>query len=62
MPDDTRRNIKVSQETFNQLRKDKDASESWDDYLLGLYDDVPREVSIREEQIQAIARALRDNN
>lgn len=60
MPDDTRKNIKVDPETFDRLRDDKDTGESWDDYLIGLYDDVPREareVSLREEQIQEIARA-----
>lgn len=60
MPDDTRKNIKVDPETFDRLRDDKGSNESWDDYLIGLHDDVPREaqeVRLPESQIQEIARA-----
>lgn len=61
MPDDTRKNIKVDPETFERLRDDKNMGESWDDYLLNLHDEVPRqgrEVRLPESQIQEIAREV----
>lgn len=61
MPDDTRKNIKVDPETFGKLKDDKGSNESWDDYLLSLHDDVPREardVRIQDSQIQELAREI----
>lgn len=61
MVEDSRKNIKVEPETFDQLREDKDADETWDDYLIGLFEDVPREsreMTLRDEQINEIARTI----
>lgn len=61
MVEDSRKNIKVEPETFDRLRDDKDADETWDDYLIGLFEDVPREgreMTLRDDQINEIARTI----
>lgn len=61
MPDDTRKNIKVDPEAFRKLKDDKNDDESWGDYLLELYEEVPREgreVRIQDSQIQELAREI----
>lgn len=59
---DTRKNIKVSPETYNALNKAR-GSETWDRYLSGLLEGAPieREYSdIPDERVREIAEKTAD--
>jgi hypothetical protein len=63
MADDSRKNVKIDETTFKQLREEKRPSETWDEFLLGLVEKVPRKadtVRLQSDQVQTIARETAD--
>lgn len=60
---DTRKNVKIERETWEQLRDEKEASETWDEFLLGLVENVPRKadtVRLQDDQVRTIVRETAD--
>lgn len=59
MGNDSRKNIKIEQETWERLRDEKGSAETWDEFLLALVGQVPRKaetVRLQDDQVREIAR------